>query len=156
MPGGYECGLWRAWSELKSQLHDSDWVLLPLWSHFAHLVILCPSWVHSHSAEVITALFICEKTPSKDLSSGFGAGSKEKMQRLKKVIGLSQKEVLDILERDVKSGVGLDLWPKQLHWCLLWKEREINQSVKLFQSLGRVVIALQVTGETSLNVEKLI
>ena len=38
-----------------------------------------------------------------------GAGCKEKMQRLKKVMGLSQKEVLDILERDVKSGVGLNL-----------------------------------------------
>lgn len=57
----------------------------------------------------MTALFICEQTPSKDSSSGDGTGSKEKMQRLKKEMGLSQKEVLDILERDVKSGVGLDL-----------------------------------------------
>ena len=108
------------------------WVLQPLWSHFAHLVILCSSWLHSHSAEVITALFTCEQTPSKDLSSRAGAGSKEKMHRLKKVMGLSQEEelyILDILERDVKSGVGLDLWPKQLHRCLLWKERENNQSV---------------------------
>lgn len=57
----------------------------------------------------MTALFICEQTLSKDLSSGDGTGSKEKMQHLKKEMGLSQKEVLDILERDVKSGVGLDL-----------------------------------------------
>ena len=42
------------------------------------------------------------------------------MNRLKKVMGLSQKaEVPDILEGDVKSGAGLDLRYKQLHLRLL-------------------------------------
>ena len=40
--------------------------------------------------------------------------------------------------------------------CYEKKGKTINQLVKLLQSLGRVVIALQVTGETSLNVEKVI
>lgn len=40
--------------------------------------------------------------------------------------------------------------------CYEKKGKTINQLVKLLQSLGRVVIALQVTGETSLNIEKVI
>ena len=62
------------------------------------------------SSSTLLCCLLVSKHPSTGLSSEAGAGCEEKMKRLKKLMGLSQEvEILDILEWNVKAGVGSDL-----------------------------------------------